>query len=126
MKKIYLTLLGLICFSSFLMSQTVHSVLDTSYNSDNTPAYYIQATTVTTATKSTLTLNISPATSDLGQIFDLSIYRDSDARFKDRPRIAKAVPVPANGTVVFEDMHETWTNDGGGLYQYTGTGAYPA
>ncbi|MFK8163472.1 MAG: hypothetical protein AB8H12_13550, partial [Lewinella sp.] len=82
-------------------------------------AYYLNTTVVSEAGKNTITFEFSEGTSALGEIFDLNIYRDVDARFKDRTRIAKQVPLPANGTFIFVDEHEDWLDDGGGDFGYT-------
>ncbi|MFK8165356.1 MAG: T9SS type A sorting domain-containing protein, partial [Lewinella sp.] len=106
--------------------QTVHTSIDTCYNADLTVAYYLNTTVVSEEGKNTVTFALTEGTSALGEVFDLQIYRDVDARYKDRTRIAKGVPLPANGTFVFVDDHETWTEDGGGDYGFTGSGTLPA
>lgn len=128
MKKNYLkliVLLGLISTTAFAQSPTIHSVIDSTFNSDGSLAYTIDATTVASATGVTLTVTISPQMSDLEEIFDISINRDTDARLTDRVRIGKQIKLPANGTYVFVDEYANWTENANSDTGYVGSGAYP-
>ncbi|MFK8163471.1 MAG: T9SS type A sorting domain-containing protein [Lewinella sp.] len=109
-----------------VFSQTVHSVTDTCFNANFSIAYYLTTTVESDAGINTVTFSFTEGTASLSEISGLQIYRDVDARYQNRERIAIVPTLPANGTFVFVDEHADWVNDGGGDYGYTGSGTLPA
>lgn len=124
MKKFYFI------FCSFLLlaagnltaqETTVHTVTDTAFV-NSTAEYEVLMTTVSEVGKTTVTIEIKPLASDLGQIYDVNISRDTDARLSGRGRFMTALKPDAQGRIVAEDAYASWdaSNVGTGVFP-TGT-----
>ncbi|MDD3321211.1 MAG: T9SS type A sorting domain-containing protein [Paludibacter sp.] len=121
MKKFYFIFCSFILFAVgniAAQETTVHSVTDTAFVS-STAEYQILMTTVSEVGKTTVSIEIKPLASDLGQIYDVNISRDTDARLSGRGRFMTSVKPDAQGRIVAEDAHASWDASN------VGTGTYP-
>ncbi len=121
MKKVYFifcSLLLLVAGNMYSQETTVHTVTDTAFV-NSTAEYIILMTTVSEVGKNTVTIEIIPLASDLGQITDVNISRDTDARLSGRGSFKSKVTPDAQGRIVAEDAYATWSSTN------VGTGTFP-